>query len=388
MRSQPLYLIPGPIELDPAVVAAMTYGPANHSDPEHTRIMHSTIEPLRAIAGAKEGLCIAQPGSGSAAMDGVACNMIEPGDEVLMIQSGFFSRRFEEILRWYGAKLTIIDPPIGVRATAKEVEAELKKKKFKFIYVTHVETSTSISNDMEFFGKMGKKYGAMVVVDAVCSLGAEEMKMDEWGIDLIASCSQKALAAPPGLAITIANPRAIEVWKNRKTHPAGYYASWNVWMGPSRGYEQSKFVLHSTPPVQVINAFAVSLQQIMAEGVDNRVKRHRLMAQAVRAGLKALGLKLTVENDKHAAVTVTAPFVPEGMDCKKLLAECKKRGVVFAGGLYNELCDKHIRFGHMGTTTPNEIYAGFAALEDSLEALGYKCPASGLEAAREVFKKA
>lgn len=387
MRSQPLYLIPGPVELDPAVVAAMTYGPANHSDPDHVAVMHAAIEPLRALTGAKEGLVVIQPGSGTMAMDTCATNMIEPGDKVLLIHSGFFSKRYEDILRWYGAELTCIEPPVGEVANLDEVEDALKVGGFKFLYVTHVETSTSVRNDISAYGALGRKYGAVVVVDGVCSVGGEVIKMDEWGIDLVATCSQKALAAPPGLAITVANPRAVEVFEKRKTNPGSYYTSWNMQMGPARGYEQGKFVLHSTPPIQVINALGVSLQQIMKEGVEARFARHQLLADAVRAAMRAMGLELTAKDDNYAANTVTAPLMPEGIDNKQVLAETKKRGVVFAGGLYADLVNKHIRFGHMGACTANEIYAGVTALEGAFEALGYHYNESGVKAARKVLNR-
>jgi alanine-glyoxylate transaminase / serine-glyoxylate transaminase / serine-pyruvate transaminase len=179
-------------------------------------------------------------GSGTLGWDQVAVNLAEPGDEVLVLHTGYFADSFADCFETYGVKATQLKAPIGDRPQLDEIEAALKEKPYKLLTVTHVDTSTGVLSEIEKLSEMVHRVSpeTLVVVDGVCSVGCEEIKFDEWKIDTVITASQKAIGCPAGLSIVMASGRAVEVFKNRKTRPASYFASWKNWM-PSK-YQNSR----------------------------------------------------------------------------------------------------------------------------------------------------
>jgi alanine-glyoxylate transaminase/serine-glyoxylate transaminase/serine-pyruvate transaminase len=177
-------------------------------------------------------------GSGTLGWDQVAANLIEPGEEALVLHTGYFADSFADCLETYGAKATQLKAPIGERPQLDEIEQALGEKSYKLLTVTHVDTSTGVLSDIKTLREVVNKVSpeTLIVVDGVCSVGSEEIKFDEWGLDVVLTASQKGISCPAGLSIVMASGRALETFKNRKTPPTSYFASWKNWL-PSAYYQ-------------------------------------------------------------------------------------------------------------------------------------------------------
>jgi len=269
MKDRKLLMIPGPIEFTPEVLRAVGMPTASHIAPNFIEVFGQALERLRQVFLCPNGQPFVVAGSGTLAMDIAAANLIEPGDRALVVNTGYFSDRFAAILERYGAAVTQVQAPvIGDAPPLEEVEAALKGGDYKLMAVTHVDTSTGVGADVKSLAALGKEYGALVVVDGVCSVAGEEMRQEEWGIDLALTASQKAIGVPPGLAIVVAGPKAIDAFRKRKTPVGNYYADWNEWLPIMEAYEARRPSYFGTPPVNLVWALNVSLGKILDEGFN------------------------------------------------------------------------------------------------------------------------
>jgi alanine-glyoxylate transaminase/serine-glyoxylate transaminase/serine-pyruvate transaminase len=211
------------------------------------------------------------------------------------------------------------------------------------------------------------------------------MFQEEWGVDVYLTASQKAIAVPPGLALLVASPRAMQVFHARKTPVSNYYADFTNWLPIMEAYQARKPSYFGTPPVNAILALEVSLEQIVAEGMPVRFARHARMGAAFRAAMSALELDLVPVRAEIAADTLSAVYYPEGVDAS-LLGEINKRGVILAGGLHAEIKTKYFRVGHMGSINQSDLLGTIGAIEAGLKAVGYRFePGAGLSAAQNVL---
>ena len=385
MNERKLLMIPGPIDFDPAVLRAMAVTTPSHVSPEFIAVFGEAIEKLREVFLAERGQPFVVAGSGTLAMDMAAANLIEPGDRALVVNTGYFGDRFAAILERYGAEVTQVKTAIGDVPPLDEVEAALRDGGYKLLVVTHVDTSTGVATDVKALAQLAEKYGALSVVDGVCATAGMECRQEEWGIDVYLTASQKAIGVPPGLAILVASPRAIEAFKGRKAPVLNYYADWANWLPIMEAYEARHPSYFGTPPVNLIYALRESLDQILAEGMEARFRRHRAISGAFKAAVSAWGLQQVPLEPAKAAHTMTAIYYPEGVD-SSLLALIKKGGVVVAGGLHPAIKDKYFRVGHMGAVSPGDILATVGAIECALIDSGYKVePGVGLAAAQEML---
>ena len=206
MKNRKLLMIPGPIEFDPEVLAAMSVPPTSITAPNFIEIFGQALERMRGVFLSEDGQPFILPGSGTLAMDTTACNLVEPGDAVLLLITGYFSDRFQTILERYGARVTRVEAPVGGRPALSEVEQALKGGSYKLLVTTHVDTSTSVISDVQGLAALSRKYGTLLIVDGVCSVAGEELRMTDWGVDLALTASQKAIGVPPGLALVVAGP--------------------------------------------------------------------------------------------------------------------------------------------------------------------------------------
>ena len=226
-------------------------------------------------------------------------------------------------------------------------------------------------------------------MDGVCSVAAEELNMEAWGIDLVLTASQKALGTPPGLALVIAGPRALEAFQARKTPVANYYADWTNWLPVMQAYEARKSAYFGTPAVNLIWALEVSLRQIMAEGLAARFERHRAISRACKAGLAALGLGQVPQRPEWAAHAMSAPRYPKGISGPEFIAAVAKNGVVIAGGLHPAIKTEYFRIGHMGSVDLEDVLTTLAAVETSFVECGYPVErGSGVQAALNEYQHA
>jgi alanine-glyoxylate transaminase/serine-glyoxylate transaminase/serine-pyruvate transaminase len=305
-------------------------------------------------------------------MDMAASNLVEPGDKALVVNTGYFSDRYAAILEGCGARVSQVKAPAPGDAPAlEEVEAALQADTFKLMTITHVDTSTAVCTDVKGLAALGQQYGALVIVDGVCSVAGEEMRQEEWGIDLALTASQKAIGVPPGLALVMAGPRAMDVFHDRKQPVSNYYADWTRWLPIMESVEAKTPLYFGTPPVNHIWALNVSLGQILEEGMDARFARHRRLSRAFRAGMSALGLDQVPVRSELAATTLTAPYYPDGIDAT-VLKHINKAGVILAGGLYPSIKTRYFRVGHMGAVSPSDILTTIGAIEQGLAQAGYE----------------
>jgi alanine-glyoxylate transaminase/serine-glyoxylate transaminase/serine-pyruvate transaminase len=386
MKSRKLLMIPGPIEFTPEVMRAMGMPTASHVAPNFIEAFGQALERLREVFLCPSGQPFVVAGSGSLAMDMAAANLVEPGDKALVVNTGYFGDRFAAILERYGAEVTEVRAAaIGDEPEPAEVEAALKADQFNVMTITHVDTSTAVGADVQSLAALGRQHGALVVVDGVCSVAGEEMRQEEWGIDLALTASQKAIGVPPGLALVVAGPRAMDAFRRREAPVLNYYADWTQWLPIMEAYEARRPSYYGTPPVNLIWALNVSLGQILEEGMEARFGRHRWLSEALKAGIEALGMAQVPVSPNRTATTLTAPYYPDGVDAG-VLAKISEAGVILAGGLHPEIRTRYFRIGHMGAVTPSDILTTVGAIEHGLAKVGHQFEfGAGLAAAQEVL---
>ena len=386
MKNRSLLMIPGPIEFEPEVMAAMAVPTDSHVSADFIDIFGQSLEMMRCVWQAQSGQPFILAGSGTLAMDAAGANLIEPGDRALVLSTGYFGPRYAELLRRYGADVTIIEAPLGEAIDPEKVEAALKKEKYKLLTFTHVDTSTAVRVDPRPIGKLGEKYGVLTILDGVCSLAGEELDQDNWGIDIALTASQKAIGVPPGLALLVAGPRAMKAWAERKEKVGNYYVDWNHWLPIMDAYENRKPAYFATPAVNLICALQVSLKQILAEGLPQRFERHKRMGEAIRSAVTALGLGMVPVSADVAASTLSAPRYPQGISGGQLLPKIVDAGIIVAGGLHPDIKQEYFRIGHMGATRTADILATVGALESALMATGHSFEiGTGLAAAQKIL---
>jgi len=361
-----LLMIPGPIEFEPEVMDAMSIPTPSHVAPDFVESFGHTLEMMKQVWMCPSGQPFVVAGTGTLAMDIAGSNLIEPGDNALVISTGYFGQRYADLLKRYGGNVTLLTAPVGDIVPIHEVEEELKKRKYKLMTFTHVDTSTAVLNDPKPFGELGTKYDVLTVLDGVCSVAGEEIQQEAWGIDVVLTASQKAVGVPPGLALMVVSQKAMSVWKNRLTPVGNYYADWGNWLPIMEAYIQRKPSYFGTPAVNLILALEKSLELILNEGMEQRIDRHRKVGHAFREGLKSLGLDIIPVNSDVAANTLSAPYFPENISGAAIISGIGAEGVIVAGGLLPEIRTQYFRVGHMGMTGKNEVITTLKAIETSL----------------------
>jgi alanine-glyoxylate transaminase/serine-glyoxylate transaminase/serine-pyruvate transaminase len=388
MKNRTLLMIPGPVEFEPKVLAAMGEPTTSHLAPDFIEAFGQSLQNLRQVFDSPAGQPLVLAGSGTLAMDCAVANLIEPKDKALVIDTGYFSERFAIILERYGAQVTRISTSPGSRPTLEQIKSALEADSFKLMTITHVDTSTAVIAEVREIAALGRQYGILVLVDGVCSVAGEELKMDAWGVDLALTASQKAIGVPPGLALLMIGPCALEAFQKRSKPVLNYYADWSNWLPIMQAYEARKTSYFGTPPVNLIYALNVSLAQILAEGMPRRIARHIAISQACKAGVQALGLSQVPLRAEYSAHTLTAPRYPIGVNGTEFLGRVLQSGVTLAGGLFPTIRNEYFRIGHMGAVTLGDVVATISAIESALTGCGYEfTPGAGVEAAQTKGKK-
>ena len=376
----PALLIPGPIEFDDEVLKSMSHYSESHVGMPFVNCFGETLTMLRKVFQTTNSN--SQPflvsGSGTLGWDQVAANITEPGDEALVLHTGYFADSFADCFETYGVKATQLKAPIGDRPQLDEVEKALKEKKYKVLTVTHTDTSTGVLSEIQPLAQLVRKVSpeTIVVVDGVCSVGGEELQFDDWDVDVVITASQKALGCPAGLSIVMASGRAIEAFRARKSPPGSYFASWKNWLPIMQNYEAKKPSYFATPSPQLVHALHTSLTQILSRPLSERFEQHRKTSQKVKKAITDMGLKQLASKPENQANCMTAIYLPEGLTPPEILPSLMKKGVIFAGGLHKEIATKYIRFGHMGVSVTDpqrdDIDRALKALKDGLAEVGYK----------------
>jgi alanine-glyoxylate transaminase/serine-glyoxylate transaminase/serine-pyruvate transaminase len=386
MKNRKLLMIPGPIEFTPEVLRVMGMPTTSHVAANFIDVFGQALENMRKVFLAPGGQPFVVAGSGTLAMDLAAANLVERGDKALVVNTGYFSDRFAKILERYGATVTHVHAhEVGDAPGPKDVEEALDSVKPKLMTITHVDTSTGIAMDVKGLAALARKHGVLVVVDGVCATAGEEMRQEEWGVDVALTASQKAIGVPPGLALVVAGAPAMDAFRRRTTPVSNYYADWNEWLPIMQAYEGRRPSYFATPAVNLVWALNVSLKEILAEGMEARFARHRKLGGAFKAGLTALGLRQVPKRPQLCASTLSAIYYPQGVD-RMLLKYIDEAGVIVAGGLHPAIRDQYFRVGHMGAVGPGDIMATLSAIETGLKRVGYKFEVGvGLAAAQKAL---
>lgn len=374
MKNRSLLMIPGPIEFEPAVLAALGAPTTSHLAPNFIEAFGQTLERTRQVFLSEAGQPFILAGSGTLAMDSAAANLVEAGDKVLVVNTGYFGDRMGDILQRYGAEVTHLRAEPGDHPDLGVVEEVLRKDSYRAMFITHVDTSTGVLADVKDLAALARQADALMVVDGVCSVAGEELRMDEWGIDLAFTASQKAVGVPPGLALLVAGEKAMAAFLARRTPVVNYYADWNNWLPVMQAYEARKTAYFGTPAVNLIFALNVSLGQILQEGMDARFARHVSLGNSCKAAISALGLAQVPVRGGIAAHTMTAPRFPQGINGPDFLARVSQAGVVLAGGLHPKIRSEYFRIGHMGAVKLSDILGTIGAIEQAMTDSGYVFP--------------
>ncbi|MEJ2353890.1 MAG: alanine--glyoxylate aminotransferase family protein [Anaerolineales bacterium] len=302
MTEQNEYLmIPGPVQVSDEVLAAMGRAVMPHYGPRWVQIYRETQERLEHVFRT-EGDVYIMPGSGSAGLDAALGSLLEPGDQCLVVVNGFFGDRLAKIARSHGAKVAEVQEEWGQPISPEAVRTALQQHSgFQALCAVHHETSTGMLNPVKEIGELARAYGIPYVVDAISSLGGEELPMDDWGIDVCVSASQKCLESPPGLALVAVGTGGWRAIDRKKGAHSGWYLNLRTW----REYEQSWGDWHPYPvtlPTNLILALNVALKHLLEETLEGRVKRYARVAQILRSELKKREFTMLVEEASSASV--------------------------------------------------------------------------------------
>jgi len=381
MTERSLLMIPGPVEVDPEVLEAMARPPLSHMSTAFAAMMQEALTGLREVFDAPDGQPFLIPGSGTLAMEMALANLVEPGDRVVVVDTGYFAARMAELAEWLEADVIRVSAEPGALPDEAAIEAALREGA-RVLTITHVDTSTGVAAPVERWTALAHRYGALVVVDGVCAVGGQRFHQTRWEVDVALTGSQKALAVPPGLAIVVARPAALEAYRRRRTRTRTYYGDWGKWLPVMEAYQAGRPAYFATPAVNLVAAMVASLRRIRAEGMEARWARHERIARSFRAGLRALELEMVPRDPTWAAVTLSVIYYPNGIG-DPLLREIERAGVTVAGAIHPALRGRSFRVGHMGEVGLPAILQTLSALEIALRRLGHPLtPGAGVAAAQ------
>ncbi len=375
---------PGPSDVHPRVLKAMATPLVGHLDPDFLEIMNETREMLREVYQTKNELTIAISGTGSAGMEAVLVNLLEPGDKAVVCINGYFGERMADIVRRCGAEPIILNAEWGTIVEPDEVKKVLADiGKVKLLAIVHAETSTGVRQPLEEISRLVKEAGALFVVDAVTSLAGIPVETDKWQIDAIYSGTQKCISCPPGLSPVSFSEVAREVMTQRTTPIQSWYLDIKM-LGSYWGQER---FYHHTAPISMSYALHEALRLVLEEGLEERFKRHKLHSKALVAGLEAMGLEMVVAPE-YRLPELNSVYIPEGIDDVKVRkALLSDYGIEIGGGL-GKFKGKAWRIGLMGySCSRDNVMLLLAALENILQEQGYKAAQHGIIAAQQAYRK-
>jgi aspartate aminotransferase-like enzyme len=373
---------PGPTPIPREVREAQSQPMIDHRGTEFAELLHETSSGLAELIGTT-GEVLLLTGSGSGAMEAAIVNTLSPGDRVLVVSIGAFGDRFASIASAFGADVERLEVEWGRSASPDTLRDHLGgADAYRAVLITHNETSTGVANPLRVLAEVVRDaHGEpLLIVDGISGLGAMPFEMDAWGVDLVISASQKAWMASPGVAIAACGPRAVAAGETA-TMPRAYwdFAEARAWA--------DKGQTPWTPAIAVLYGLRVGVQRLRAEGRERTWARHAAIARAVAAGLETLGLRLVAEPWDRSA-TVTAAWLPDGIEWAPFNADMRGRGLVVAGG-QGKMTGRILRFGHMGDVGIEEMAEAVRIMGKTLPDHGFAADAAmAAQAAREVFEAA
>ncbi|MBQ0138447.1 MAG: alanine--glyoxylate aminotransferase family protein [Kurthia sp.] len=384
MKNKEYLLIPGPTPLSEEVYEALGQEIIGHTDPRFIKIYKHAIELTKELFRTNAEAYVIS-GSGTLAMEMAIVNTVSKGQRLLVISHGYFGDRFVPMAEAFGIEVDVLQAKWGEQVSVEQVVHQLKKHDYKAVTVTHVDTSTAVMANISQLIPVVKRAGALFILDGVCASAAldEDMSKSYGGaenkIDIVLTGSQKAIGAPPGLAIIAFSEQAVAARESMEQIPA-YYTDIKNW----RKVMEDPGAYFATPPVNLIYAYESAMKLVLEEGMEARVERHDKYGKAIRRSLHAFGMR-SLAKEEVAAPTLSCILYPEGIDDKEFRRRLQVKGIVVAGAL-GELAGKAFRIGHMGNTTPEMLEYTIRQMAVVLEEMGHKVSVgAALKAFREVL---
>lgn len=385
MSDQNPVFIPGPTNIPDRLRSAMQVQTRDHRAPDFVKTFSPVLEETKKVFGTKDGRVITFPASGTGGWEAAICNTLSPGDAVLVARYGMFSHRWIDLCERHGLDVRIIECAWGSGAPADRFEEALRadtSHQIKAVLVTHNETATGVKSDIAAVRRAmtSATHPAMLFVDCVSSLGSMEFQMEDWGVDIAVSGSQKGFMLATGMAILGVSPKALAAME-AATLPRTFFDFRDMLRANASGG------FPYTPPLQLIYGMGESLKMLFEEGLENVYARHFRLAEAVRRAVAGWGLSLVAQSPDLYSDTVSAIYVPEGFDSNALTDHVfDAYGVSFGIGL-GEMNGKAFRIGHLGSLTDAMVLSGLATVEMGMADLNYPVAlGSGVSAAQEYLR--
>jgi len=359
---------PGPSDVHPRVLAAMSRPTIGHLDPAFVAMMDELKVLLQEVFRTGNPLTLPVSGPGSVGMETCFVNLVEPGDKVIVCRNGVFGGRMKENVERCGGQAVMVEDAWGEPVDPEKLEAALKANPdARLVAFVQAETSTGVESDARALADLAHRHDCMVIVDTVTALGGSPVLVDEWGLDAVYAGTQKCLSCTPGLAPVTFGERAVEAIRRRKTPVQSWFMDLNLVMGYWGG---GKRAYHHTAPVNALYALHEALLMVREEGVANAWARHRRNHEALRAGLEAMGIGMLVRPEARLP-QLNAVLVPDGVDEAAARARLLERFNLELGAGLGELAGKVWRIGLMGyASRPENVYACLTALESVLGEMG------------------
>ncbi len=379
MQDKQMLMIPGPTPVPESVLIAQSRHPIGHRSGEFSNLLAEVNADLKWLHQTEDDV-LHLTVSGTGAMEAGIINFLSPRDRVLVGVNGKFGERWAQMAETFGLQVEIISAEWGKALDPQEFASKLsadKNKEIKAVIITHSETSTGVINDLESINKAVKDHGeALIIVDAVTSLGAYNLPCGPWGLDVVASGAQKGYMVPPGLGFVAVSPKA---WKAYETATLPKFYLDLARYKKANAKNSTPF----TPPVNLMFGLQAALRMMKAEGLAGIYDRHIRLTQATRAAMKAMNLDLFAPD--NAASTAVTAVAPTQVDAEQIRSLMRKRFDIALAGGQDHLKGKIFRIGHLGFVCDRDILTCVAALEAVLQELGHPIPSSGVAAAGEVL---
>lgn len=377
--------IPGPTNMPDRLRMAMAVPTSDHRAPDFAEFLGPLLADLKTVFKTTEGQIITFPASGTGGWEAAVTNTLSPGDTVLIARYGMFSHRWIDLCERHGLDVEVLDCAWGAGAPADRFEARLSAdtdRRIKAVLVTHNETATGVVSDLAAVRRAIDAAGhpAMLFADCVSSLASMEFWMDDWGVDIAITGSQKGFMLATGMAIVGVGPKALAAMETAQCHRTFFDFRDMTKANATGGYPY-------TPPIQIMHGLRDSLDMLLEEGLDNVFARHARIAEGVRKAVRAWGLRLAAESPELYSDTVSAIYVPEGFDSNALTNHAYDTyGMSFGVGL-GPMNGKAFRIGHLGSVTEPMMLSGLATIEMAMADLGYPVTlGSGVAAAQEYYR--
>ena len=373
----------GPTMIDLDVLLSGVRNNTGFASPEFISSMRNSLNGLKYVMKAPDYTPFILPGSGTIGMESMT-SLLKKWDNVLIISSGVFGDRWKSIFERYPVNYKLLRSAPGEIVNEDAIMEELEKKHYKMVTMTHVETSTGTRFPVKKIAEKIRNKTDIIVVDAVASAAAEELKVQDWGIDVCLTGSQKALASPPGAALLVLSPNAISHLSDNSV--SGFYTDLNSWLKVMDNFENNKAGYFTTLPVHLIFSLEKSFELIKKETIEKRVQRHERVASSIREGISKIGMEIMAK-EYCRSNTVTAMMLA-GINMNDFLTYCIENGIEMATGIIPEFAGKYVRIGHMGWINENDAISTIAVIERALIKFGKPIDlGSGLNATQKYLVK-